>query len=124
MEHIAIWLLAILYVEAVCEIITTSELFFGFRDWVGNKYPGLPATLVTCGYCLSVWVALTVGFFLPGTISGEWLLDGAVKTFALHRMSNVVHVFIAKIIDREPFQFVIIHADTSNETDRRTETAS
>lgn len=103
------WILAIICVEAITEILVQSDLFFEVRDWIGRKSNKL-ATLVTCGYCTSVWVAAII----IGGIIAEWYIIGiAIKIFALHRLSNIFHALIKRRLDGEPIQFVIIKDEVS-----------
>lgn len=107
---VAAWLIAILAVEAITEIVVASDfpIFLQFRNWLGvwalpddeealkqvRWYQTFLQKLFTCGYCFSVWVAFLVVWFLPGGYLGMWPLDNFVlKLFALHRLSNWLHVF-------------------------------
>jgi len=98
------WFNAVLATEAITEILVASELFDGLRRSIAQlAYPIDEPTngpqpgwvwlnkLTTCGYCMSVWVAAGVVWFLPGDYFG--IVDNViVKGFALHRLSNWLHV--------------------------------
>jgi len=85
------WLMAIIYVEAITEIIVDSSLLFNIRDKLCTKYPGKIAELLTCGYCMSVWIAAPIAIFMPYQITSIRLLDYFMKIFILHRLSNIFH---------------------------------
>lgn len=78
------WIVAIIAVEALVEIWLESELFDKPRIWMGAKSDFL-SEFVTCGWCLSVWVAIPV--FLLVYFGLWWLLI----PLALHRASNYLH---------------------------------
>ena len=107
---IAQWLMAIIAVESVTEIIVASNIMFGFRSLV-NKISSFFGELVTCGYCLSVWISASIAFVMPGNICANTLLgiivDFIIKTMVLHRMSNAFHGLVYIIINRPPFVIVI-----------------
>ena len=109
-ESILIWLAAIAYIEALVQILVESELLLPIRDAIGRR-GGMLATFVGCGYCVSVWAALTVSWALPGFITSIWGLDLLIKTLVLHRLSNVFHSIIIRRMNREPLEVVIHHAE-------------
>ena len=78
------WLVAIIAVEALVEIWLESALFDNPRKWIGVKSDIL-GEFVTCGWCLSVWVARVVFIFV---CIGLWWL---FVPFAVHRVSNYLH---------------------------------
>lgn len=100
------WLLAIVYVEAMTEIIIESDIFFEVRNSLTrrNNYFG---KLFSCGYCMSVWVSASIAWALDGVITGFVLFDFVVKLFVLHRLSNVLHELWRRWFDRVPFVMVI-----------------
>jgi len=120
LQIILIWWFFIIFVEAVTEIIVDSDFFFPIRNGLG-KLPFFIgrffAALLSCGYCLSVWVAASVAWMLPGSPSSYtpielpiWLpiwfmliIDVMLKTFVLHRLSNIQHEFIVRVLKRIPF---------------------
>jgi len=87
--------LASIATEAVVEIITKSDLFSSMMGRAALR-KDLLSRLITCPYCLSVWVAgffslciyMCVGFSL-------WLF--LILTFSIHRISNMVHVVQDKL---------------------------
>lgn len=87
-------------IEAIAEIITTSDLFAGprkgLRGWVypedqpppdnlAQHFKVLLDKLATCGYCQSVWLAAF--FFVLPTVTSRSI----AVVFALHRLSNFWH---------------------------------
>lgn len=104
-------ILAILFlsiaVEAITEILTSSELTNPLRKkWKEWTYPldtPPPDTffqnfkvyfdkLISCGYCTSVWVAGFLGIWTPKFDLGSSVVDWLVITFVLHRFSTLFHV--------------------------------
>jgi len=78
------YLIAIIAVEAIVEILAESALFDNARVWIGKKHTLLDE-LVTCPWCMSVWVGAIV-FALA--YFGLWLI---LAPFAVHRLANYVH---------------------------------
>jgi hypothetical protein len=122
MITIICWVAAVAYVEAVTEILLTGNIFSNQRHWLLNRsnepfawYEKGPykwficfvAELATCGHCLSVWVAGTIFWALPLTLTDYEIVDYAIKLFFLHRMSNVLHELLSRWFNRIPFNLVI-----------------
>jgi len=78
------YIIAIIAVEALVEIWLESALFDKLRIYIGGKH-WLLEELVTCGWCLSVWVAGVAFVFV---CIGLWWL---FIPFAVHRASNYLH---------------------------------
>lgn len=109
MTIIVIILLSIV-VEAVTEILTSSEITDPIRlKWKLWAYPDdkpPPDTtfqafkiwvdkLISCGYCTSVWVAGFFAVFIPQLYEFQYysgLLNWIGLTFLSHRISNWIHV--------------------------------
>lgn len=104
---LAITFLLSVVVEAVTEILTSSELTEPMRKkWKEWTYPldsPPPDTyfqlfkvwfdkLISCGYCTSVWVAGFFGVWAPKFDFGHWLINWLVIVFTLHRVATWVHV--------------------------------
>lgn len=89
----------IIFIEAVTEIITKSELFSPIRKFFFNKkhikFCNFIHDLLDCGYCTSVWVGLlsTYIFLFVNNIVFNVFFIGIV----LHRLSNVLHFVIDRI---------------------------
>ena len=58
-----------------------------------------------------------VAWCLPGVISGYWLFDVILKTFVLHRLSNLTHELFVRWLDRCPFSMVFNHVRGEVEKD-------
>jgi len=95
------WLIAIIFIEAVTEIIVSSSIFARFRKAVATKSDFL-GELIHCGYCTSIWVAMSVAWAVPLILSGIFIVDYLIKIFVLHRISNILHEFIARWLGRVP----------------------
>ena len=97
------FLLAVIFTEALTEIIVKSEFFSPLRAKIyklgkGNKFFDWLHRLLDCGYCFSVWagVLTAVLFFRDVELvhkSIDWFLVGLV----LHRLSNLFHNIMDKI---------------------------
>ena len=98
-------ILLALAVEAVTEILTSSELTEPFRQaWKQYTYPdGPPSTdfwqhvkvwfdkLITCGYCTSIWVAALFAIWAP-ILFESVVINWLCFVFVLHRLSNWIHI--------------------------------
>ncbi len=96
-------------VEAITEILVTSSLLdiVYLRPWISKRalppdgnydnvkwYDTALYTLLTCGYCSSVWVSAGLVWFVPGGYFGLLPWDNVfIKIFLLHRISNQLHVW-------------------------------
>lgn len=110
MENVFIWLLAIVYVEAITEIIIAAEIFVKIRNAV-IKRSNFFGKLFSCGYCFSVWMSFSVCWIVPGNVISNlypnniyaYLCDCFIKSMAVHRLSNVLHELIKRWLDRYPW---------------------
>lgn len=98
-------LLLVIFVEAITEIITTSEFFLGFRNYFAKRNPdGFITKLISCGYCTSVWVSATVAWVPVGVAHhidvllplAADVVDYFIILFILHRLSNLFHDFVSR----------------------------
>lgn len=95
--------LAIIFTEAITEIITKSELFSPIRTRVfkkakDNKVFDWLHSLLDCGYCFSVWSGFFVAivFFRDvGLIHPS--IDWFFVAIVLHRLSNMFHNILDRI---------------------------
>jgi hypothetical protein len=110
-----IWLAMAIIVEAVTEIIVDGDIFFRLRNFLNKINPGFLGKLFTCGYCMSVWISASIAWVLPGHIIEYYFLDLAFKIFLLHRISNVLHGLINRIVWRVPVEIVVTHVHTKEE---------
>lgn len=99
-----------LLVEAITELIVDSKLFSPARSlitWLAvpgadqdpNAFPRwrqtvfwLPYNLVSCGYCLSVWVSAGLIWLAEVELTAVWASSSLlVKIFCGHRLANLLH---------------------------------
>lgn len=85
---------AVVFTEALTELIVKSQIFSPARVWLSFQSSFLKE-LLSCGYCTSVWVALSFtlvsGMVLPFT--GTEILNALVTALVIHRLSNYLHNF-------------------------------
>lgn len=94
-----------LAVEAITEIITSSDIMSPLRQWIKDKaytYPPSDNTitrsyawldkLISCGYCTSVWISGALCIWSDIKIVGYAVIDTVIVVFAVHRLSNWLHV--------------------------------
>lgn len=110
------WLFIVIAVEAIVEIVVSSRIFMPFNNWVAVKSSFL-GSLLDCGYCFSVWVAIPFGVFCPGEITGILALDILIKIMVIHRISNLWHEFLARWFERHPWVFVLNKESVNKEED-------
>jgi hypothetical protein len=98
---VVLWIMAIIFVEAVTEIIINGDIFLRLREFLYNlsKFTG---SLVGCGYCLSVWVSASIAWALPVGFSYT-TLNYIVAVFVLHRLSNIFHELVSRWLGRIPW---------------------
>ena len=96
------FILSIVATEAITEILTKSNLFEPFREFLFNrkqyKVCAWLHDLLDCGYCTSVWVGWFIAFFILFDVNLihryiDWFFIGLV----LHRLANVQHFLIDKL---------------------------
>jgi len=93
----------VVFIEALTEIITKSEITEPIRKFVfekghKNKFFNWLHRLLDCGYCTSVWIGLFAALLLfrgLHLISPylDWIFIGLI----LHRLSNVFHFIVDRI---------------------------
>jgi hypothetical protein len=104
-------ILLVIACEAVTEIITSSKITDPVRLWwkewtypadqppvdtLIHRFKVFIDSLVSCGYCTSVWISGFFAIFAPqifGVVFVNWL----VMTFAIHRLSNWLHVIYERV---------------------------
>lgn len=94
------FILAVILCEAITELVVGSTLLSRWRNKLlgpDEKAPHLLGVLVSCGYCLSVWVAVPIAYLLK--LHGVLPVLGAFEPLAIalvvHRASNVLHVAVS-----------------------------
>lgn len=107
---IILWIAAIIFVEAVTEIILNGSVLEKFRDVIHN-FSKFTSELISCGYCLSVWVSTSIAWALPLGFSYK-IIDVVVATFVLHRLSNIFHEFVVRWLGRIPWTLQLHKTET------------
>lgn len=127
-QSILIWVALIISIEAIIEIIVNGDIFLSFRNFLVKVNPSFLGKLVSCPYCLSVWVAATHSWMLPGSISSVtlpnfeycYIIDFVLKTFIAHRLSNLWHGLSRRIIEKSPFELVMTHINVEQQSETLT----
>lgn len=110
MFNVALWIIAIVFVEAVTELLLNGEIFEKARE-VAYNLSDFTAKLVACGYCASVWVSASIAWMLP--IGSPYkILDIILATFVLHRLSNIFHEFVSRWLGRIPWTLQLHKTET------------
>lgn len=90
------FILAIIFTEAITELVVKSELFEPVRKKLfKSKYKVLNYLhkVVDCGYCFSVWAGMiTLIFFMFDNVFINCFILGIV----IHRSSNMCHFLMDK----------------------------
>ena len=105
------FLLAVVLTEAVVEILVSAELLAPLREGLRSRFPRA-GVLFTCGYCLSVWLGIAAAYAL-GCSAGLGLgrAEPLVLGIAVHRISNLWHEFLQRILQRLPWQVVLVRKE-------------
>lgn len=110
MTDLALFVLLVIAVEAVTEVLVAAKITDGLRAYLFTRaFPPVPEdhpegepppvggrgwrffqALLQCGYCTSVWVAMPFAIAAPSLL--PWCANWLVMVFALHRLSNWLHV--------------------------------
>lgn len=93
--------LAIILTELITELIVKSVIFRPVRERL-KSLNGWFKELLSCGYCTSVWVAFGVAILLQlaYNLTGWFLVDLGLTAFVVHRLSNYLHNFNDKWLDK------------------------
>lgn len=111
LQILAAWVIATLAVERIVEIWIHGDIFMERRQAIGKWYAiGSDSgmrwffyKILTCAWCLSVWVSLLCSLSLPGSWFQLSAADNIVtKWFALVGLANFWHA-----IARWPLLFEI-----------------
>ncbi len=108
------FIVAVILTELLTELAVKSVIFKParelFRKWKWGDQ------LVNCGYCFSVWAAPVVVFSLGLSYNlTEWhVMDFALVSLVVHRLSNVLHNIIDKWTDKY-YSLGYTNSDKSNE---------
>ena len=101
MSPVILWTLAALAVERITEIIHNGSIFESPRDWASRR-SNFFASLLGCGFCLSVWVAAIFAWGLPGVFIPLGFLNVVLKTFILMGLSNILHELLSRWFEKVP----------------------
>lgn len=103
---LTLWVTAVIAVEAVTEVLVDSSIFFNFRVWV-SKWSKFFGELLSCGYCTSVWVAGVFALIIPLNVVDSRCVNLILCWLVLHRLSNVLHGIVGRIMKRLPIEMVL-----------------
>lgn len=96
------FVLAVIFTEAVTELVVKSEIFSPIREFFFNRRENrifkFIHDLLDCGYCFSVWAA-TLSCILLFVFNNNFTMF-LVVSVVLHRLSNVIHFIIDRIGNR------------------------
>lgn len=109
METAIIWLCAIIATEAITEILIAGKIFQSLRDLIIGRNIFLLSGIFSCGYCMSVWVALLVGWYVPFPLGWVGI---PIKIFTIHRLSNFFHEFMVRWLGRKPWAVEVHKTET------------
>ena len=92
---------AIILTELLTELVVKSEIFRPIRERLG-KTGAFFQSLLSCGYCFSVWAAAGVVVLLGVSypLSGQLLVDYLLSGLIVHRLANYLHNFNDKWLDK------------------------
>lgn len=95
------FLFAVLLTELLTELVIKSEIAKPVRDFIKSRASWLN-TLFSCGYCFSVWVAVGVVLLLGMSynLTGWYWVDLGITALLIHRLSNYLHNFNDKFLDK------------------------
>ena len=87
-------------VASISFTVTESKLFRSFREWVKRKNTFL-GELVSCGYCLSHWLAFAfIAIYKPRLFKSWWLLDYFLTALVVAWMSAFQWVLMCWFMER------------------------
>lgn len=93
------FVLAIIFTEAITELVVKSEIFSPIREFFFNKRENkifkFIHDLLDCGYCFSVWSAFLA--FIMLFVFNNNITMFLVVSVVLHRLSNITHFIIDRI---------------------------
>lgn len=97
------FILAVVITEAMTEIVVESVLLSRLRAGF-TRVPVL-GYLVSCGYCLSVWLGVGAAYLLrmEGALEGLGAVEPVLWGVVVHRASNVLHEGISRFMGRVPW---------------------
>lgn len=105
-ENIIEWFILTVATERSAEIIVSSKLFEPLRmsikrwtypldqmpsDTIYQNFKVMIDYLMTCGYCVSVWMGFFYALFAPQVFS-IWIVNWFITGVFLHGLANFYHV--------------------------------
>lgn len=87
--------------EATVELLVKSQIFERPRQFL-SRWSWFKS-LINCGYCISVWVALGFVTAVPSAVLplSDWPFVNVIATLlVVHRLSNIMHNVIDKWTDK------------------------
>ena len=95
------FLFAVILTELTTELVIKSVIFRPIRDRIKNLGKWF-AELFSCGYCFSLWSSYGVVLLLGLTynFTGWYWADLALTGLVVHRLSNYLHNFNDKFLDK------------------------
>ena len=87
--------------ERITEILVASKLFQPFRDVLRDRNINSTSnygfwwfldSVFQCGYCMSVWVSLSVSWLAPTLINDNIYINYILMIFVVHGIANLYHV--------------------------------
>jgi hypothetical protein len=86
--------MCIIAAEAMTQLTCKAEIFNRLRDWI-KSLSNFTNELLSCPYCVSVWVA---GFTVLLYVGYEWSW-WLILLLVIHRASNVLHDLFSIILN-------------------------
>lgn len=87
-------IMCIIAAEAMTQLTCKAEIFNRLRDWIKSLSP-FTNELLSCPYCVSVWVAAFTVLLYIGYEFAWWF----ILLLVIHRISNVVHDMFSIILN-------------------------
>ena len=109
--------LVVILTELFTELFVKSIIFKPVRDKIKSLHRWFD-DLLSCGYCTSVWVAfgLAIVLKLAYPFTGTLFVDLPLTAFIAHRLSNFLHNFNDKWLDKMyDVRFINSEHDDSSE---------
>lgn len=111
---VLLFVAGVLVTEAITELLVEAEPLEGFRDW-WLTHTGRMGSLFWCGYCVSFWVGQAVAWPAMGIMWSEGVGWAFVVGVLLHRLSNIWHVYVVRIVKGEPLFWRTTSASSQRE---------
>ncbi len=94
-------LLAVILTELITELVIKSIIFKPIRERIKGLH-GWLAELLNCGYCFSVWAAygIVILMGLVYNFTDYYVVDLTLTGLVVHRLSNYLHNFVDKWLDK------------------------